>query len=108
MKSNFDRVADDKTPTTIREPRDSASTGGYNSGRVTSKAAAGQTVIEDYALDRSSVVTPAAMERGRPLAGSCTDLSHSLKGVATSDHGANARGRSDTTKTPTKISYGRD
>lgn len=78
-----------------------------NSGRVTSKAAAGQTVIQEYPLDRSSFKGSAEAERGKELAGDCNDLSHSLKGVATSDNGANMRGRSDTTKTPTKISYGR-
>ncbi len=100
------KAMDDKTPGTIREPRDMGNASlNYNCGRETTAAAAGQKVITDYPLDRSSVVTSREAERGPELAGGPDDLSHSLRGVSTNNNGASARGRADTFKTPTKIKY---
>ena len=99
------RFENDRTPATKAEPADMGSTKGYNSGRETTKAAAGQTIIQDFALDRSSVVTPRADERGHEMAGGPNDLSHSLQGVRSSNNGAAAGGRPDKFKTPTNIKY---
>ena len=98
---------DDRTPSTKKMPMDGRyeSTIGYNSGRDITKAAAGQTIQEDFGLDRSSVVTARESERGGGMRGGPTDLSHSLQGVMTNNHGADKRGNTDKTKTPTKIKY---
>jgi hypothetical protein len=97
------KVMNDKTPSLHGDGEGLPS---YLHGRVESSAAAGQKVIEDYGLDRSSVALGEST-RGRELAGDPTDLGHSLSGIHTNDHGADRRARSDTTKTPTNIKYGR-
>jgi hypothetical protein len=70
--------------------------GVYNHGTVTERASNGQTVIEAYGLDRSTMVGPADCERGFEPAGGFDDLSHSIKG-AKSVQGTDRGGRRDTT-----------
>lgn len=64
----------------------------HNHGCEHSSAADGQKVMMDYGLDRSSMTGSKKNERGDTLAGSTTDLSHSLSGVK-AQHGVSKRGR---------------
>ena len=70
--------------------------GEHNHGRETSAAHFGQTVIEDYGLDRSTMAGNAADERGDKIDGSFDDLSHSIEGVRATQ-GPDKLGRKDTT-----------
>lgn len=90
-----------KTPSTTQHPSGSGGTG-YNSGREESSAHAGQKILCDYGMDRSSVSMSREGERGRELAGSADDLSHSLTGVK-AHQGEDSRGRKGTVDYPSKI-----
>ena len=82
-------IADDKNP--------AMKVGSWNSGRETTKAQFGQTVYEDFPLDRSTDGGSREMERNGNLTGSPTDLSHSLRGVSAVQEGEKG-GHKDTVK----------
>lgn len=85
-------VEDDESPHLVEATnRD----GVHNHGRVTSKAHMGQTVVEDYGLDRSTMVGRAEAERGPEPEGDCYDLSHSITGARAVQQGD--KGRKDRT-----------
>lgn len=82
-KENVSDMHDDTTPT-LRE-------GSWNHGRELSSAPFQQEVQMDYGLDRSSKAGKMDLERGPKLAGSTTNLSHSLSsGEAKQDEDAGA------------------
>ena len=86
-------MGDDRTPA-LRDT--TGKDGEHNHGRETSAAHFGQTVIEDYGLDRSTMAGDAGDERGEKIDGSFDDLSHSIEGVRATQ-GSDKRGRKDTT-----------
>ena len=93
-KINETRVAADKTPSLREAGMDRTSV--HNDGIQNEKIEYGQELRMDYGLDRSSYVGKQEDERGdRVLAGSHTDLSHSLVGVK-AQQSEDKRGRKST------------
>lgn len=95
-------MMNDKTPTT--KTNVDGKIGMLNHGRQTFDANAGQMIIADYGLDRSTEGGQGCNERicSEEFNGGVDNLDHSIKGTMAHQR-SDTNGRSDTTKTPTKI-----